>query len=373
MGALKRIIAVIALSAAAACAGAQSTLSPTPLQPHSSLVAQNNSVAGLAYGTGASLLFEAQDTGSNAYLYLAKLPKGPTYTLTTAAYAPVGVAFNHAGTTAYAWYGNYYGSFSAELDAIDASNGKLVGTAPANGCGGSLALTPDETIAVADDSCENAVQLFSLPSLKITATVGLNGLNNPTGVAIDASGKKAYVAGNGGIAIVDIRRARQTGIITVPGGSCWLGAITGIALVQRSSRAYAATCDQANEEPLVAVVDTRSQKLIKTIDVGNAAKEWPLAVAASALHHYVYVSVENSDGIHGELSALDTRTNTVTKIEKLSWSPNAVAMSPNDSAVFATTWRGTVWYSVGPGGFKGKQKGPICCQTALAAFGNFVH
>ncbi|MBV9057341.1 MAG: hypothetical protein JO351_11980 [Candidatus Eremiobacteraeota bacterium] len=368
----KRTFALTAMVACAACAGAQPPLSSSAMQPRSASIA-HDAVGSLARGTGASLLFEAQDTGSNAYLYLAKLPHGPTYTLTTAAYAPVGVAFNRAGTTAYAWYGNYYGSFAAELDVINVSDGKLVGTMPANGCGGSLALTPDETVAVADDSCENAVQLFSLPSLKITATVGLNGLNNPTGVAIDAFGKKAYVAGNGGIAIVDIRHARQTGIVTLPGGSCWLGAITGIALVQRLSRAYAATCDQSNEQPLVAVVDTRSQKLVKTINVGNAAKEWPLAVAAAALHHYVYVSVENSDGIHGELSAIDTRSDTVTKIKPLSWSPDAVAMSPNDTAVFATSWRGAVWYSLGPGGFKGKEKGPICCQTAVAAFGDFVH
>ncbi|MBV9234143.1 MAG: YncE family protein [Candidatus Eremiobacteraeota bacterium] len=352
----------------AACAG-----SSLPLAERGVPGAPRAGFGGFARGTGASLLFEAEDTGSNAYLYLAKLPKGPTYTLATAAYAPVGVAFNHSGTTAYAWYGNYYGSFAAELDMIDVSNGKLVRTMPANGCGGSLALTPDETNAVADDSCENAVQLFSLPSLKIRATVGLNGLNNPTGVAIDASGKRAYVAGNGGIAIVDIPRARQTGIVPVPGGSCWNGAITGIALVQKLSWAYAATCDQASEQPLVAVVNTRSQKLVETINVGDAAKEWPLAVAASAAHHYVYVSVENSDGIHGELSAIDTRSDTVTKIERLPWSPNAVAMSPNDNAVFATTWRGTVWYSVGPGGFKGRENGPICCQTALAAFGDFVH
>jgi DNA-binding beta-propeller fold protein YncE len=144
-----------------------------------------------------------------------------------------------------------------------------------------------------------------------------------------------------------------------------------VALVEQLHRAYAATCDQSGDEPLVAVVDTHSNKVLTTVNVGTS-KQWPIDVVASSSQPFVYVSVQVSDGVHGSIVAIDTRTSKVSMSESLPWAPVALAISPNGKAVFATTWEGTVWFSTDAKGFKKKAQGPICCSAADNGFGHFA-
>ena len=107
------------------------------------------------------------------------------------------------------------------LAIIDVTKGKIVAKVITTGCGATLALTPDGKTAVADNPCNDSVVLVSLRSRKVRASVPLTGLSNPTGLALDSTGKTAYVVGNGGMAIVDIQHARQIAGVPLPGGSCW--------------------------------------------------------------------------------------------------------------------------------------------------------
>jgi DNA-binding beta-propeller fold protein YncE len=174
------------------------------------------------------------------------------------------------------------------------------------------------------------------------------------------------------MAIVDIARARQTGTVSLPGGECWTGEITGVALVERLHRAFVATCDGSTRQPFVAVVDTLSKRLLKTINVGIAGGEWPIDVVAPSRKPFVYVSVQNADGVHGQLVAIDTTTSTVSKNENLKWAPVALAISPNQSAVFAMTWQGIIWFDIDAKGFSDKAQGPVGVEGVDEGFGHFI-
>jgi DNA-binding beta-propeller fold protein YncE len=369
---LSFVAGAILLLSSAGCGSRQSTLPSGLIGTGSAAITPGNDAKAMLRGTGASLLVEAEDSGSGGYLDIATLPSGPNYSLAAADFAPVGVAIARSGKTAYAWYGQYYGPSKARFVWIDIATGKISHKLATTGCGGNIALTPDETAVVAADPCDTAMLVFSLKSRRIAAKVALTGLTNPSGIALDSTGKTAYVVGNSGMAIVDVPHARQIAAISLPGGTCWQDTIIGVALGNAGRNAYAATCDGSSKVPVIAVVDTRTRKLVQTIKVGPGA-EWLADVIASPRHPYVYASVENSDGVDGEIVAINTHSNTVTKTESVHWSPEALAMSPNGNAVFATTWEGAVWYDVGPHGLKGQEHGPICCSTAEAGFGAFVH
>lgn len=364
---LKSIVCASALLVAS-CSAAPTVVSPQPPEN----VAGSPIRGAIPGDAGARFLLEAVDTASETYLDLVGVPSGPHYTIKTDGYAPIGVAFGRSGKTAYAWFGTYDRSNKAVLAIIDVTKGKIVAKVITTGCGATLALTPDGKTAVADNPCNDSVVLVSLRSRKVRASVPLTGLSNPTGLALDSTGKTAYVVGNGGMAIVDIQHARQIAGVPLPGGSCWQDSVTGVALAEGQRRAYAATCDQTKDAPLVAVVDTQSHRLVQTIDVGNGGAEWPLAVVASTRRPYVYVAVANFDGVTGQLVAIDTRTKRVSKNEALSWAPAALAMSSNGEAVFATTWQGVVWFDTAPGGFQSGGSG-LCCASDVDGFGSFVY
>jgi DNA-binding beta-propeller fold protein YncE len=314
-------------------------------------------------GTGVTHLLQAEDTADSTYIYLADVPNGRTKTFSLRTYSdPIGVTFDRSGATAYVAVDN-------QFLIIDVATRKILKRISIGGCSAEIAVTPDDKTALVP--CGNSLLLISLSGDKVRSEISLSGLSYPTGIAVDSSGKTAYVVGNSGMAIVDVPKARQTGTVALPGGACWSGEITGVALVEQLHRAYAATCDQSGDEPLIAVIDTRSNKLLDSINVGTS-RQWPIDVVASSTRPFVYVSVQASDGVHGQLVAIDTRTSKVSMSEILSWAPVALAMSPNGTAVFATTWEGTIWFHTDAKGFKKKMQGPICCSAADNGFGHFA-
>jgi DNA-binding beta-propeller fold protein YncE len=314
-------------------------------------------------GTGVTHLLQADDTADSTYIYLADVSNGSKKTFSLRTYTdPIGVTFDRSGATAYVADAN-------EFVTIDVATRKIQSRLSIDGCSSEIAVTPDDKTALVP--CGNSLLLISLSEDKVRSEVSLSGLSYPTGIAVDSTGETAYVVGNSGMAIVDIPKARQTGTVALPGGTCWGGEITGVALVEQLHRAYAATCDQAGDEPVIAAVDTQSNKVLNTIDVGTA-KQWPIDVVASSKQPFVYVSVQDSDGVHGQIVAIDTRASKVAMSETLSWAPTALAMSPNGKAVFATTWEGTIWFSTDANGFKKKVQGPICCSAADNGFGHFA-
>ena len=175
---------------------------------------------------------------------------------------PIGVTFDRSGATAYVAVAN-------QFLTIDVATRKVRNRFSIDECSAEIAVTPDGKTALVPRGA-NSLLLVSLLEHKIQSQISLSGLSYPTGIAVDSSGKSAYVVGNSGMAIIDIPKARQTGTVALPGGSCWTGEITGVALVEQLHRAYASTCDQAGDEPLIAVVDTHSNKLLSTTDVGTA-------------------------------------------------------------------------------------------------------
>jgi DNA-binding beta-propeller fold protein YncE len=344
------------------CGGGQMDAGRPPSNADASIAGGMLSASELA-GTGVTHMLEADNTADNTYIYLEDAGHPARRFNLQDNSNPIGVTFDPTGTTAYV-------AVSTQFLSIDVATRKILHRVSIHGCAAKIAVTPNGKTALVP--CGSSLLLIALPETKVRANIALSRLTSPTGVAVDSSGTTAYVVGNSGMAIVDIARTRQTSTVSLPGGTCWTGEITGVALVEQLNQAYAATCDQASGEPLVAVVDTHSHRLLKTINVGTNGKEWPIDVVASSKHPFVYVSVQDSDGVHGQLVAIDTRTSTVSQNESLQWAPAALAVSPNQSAVFAMTWEGIVWFHTDAKGFNEKEQGSVGIAGADDGFGQFV-
>ena len=193
---------------------------------------------------------------------------------------------------------------------IDTRTLTLVKTIPVGIAPEHLSFSPDSRYYYQGNPEGDSVTVIDMTSLKVIKTI--TGLAEPLNITFTPDGSKAYIGNYGAhwVGVVDVARhelLKKIEIGKAPGISRldpqkYLGEIKGVsnASMSRDGRyLYAADSDMG----VVGVIDTRDDKVIKTIRVGK--DPW----RAYMSHDGKYaVTVNNGDET---ISVIDTRKNEV--------------------------------------------------------------
>lgn len=193
---------------------------------------------------------------------------------------------------------------------IDVANVRLAKTIPVDLAPEHLAFTPDGRFYYQGNPDGDTISVIDMASL--TEIKRITGLAEPLNITFTPDGSKAYIGNYGAhwVGVIDARRhelLKKIQVGQVPGVSRldpekYLGEIKGVSNASISNDGryiYAADGDLG----IVSVIDTRDDKVIKTIRVG------PDPWRAFMSHDGRYaVTVNNGDET---ISIIDTRTNSV--------------------------------------------------------------
>ena len=193
---------------------------------------------------------------------------------------------------------------------IDVANVRLAKTIPVDLAPEHLAFTPDGRFYYQGNPDGDTISVIDMASL--TEIKRITGLAEPLNITFTPDGSKAYIGNYGAhwVGVIDARRhelLKKIQVGQVPGVSRldpekYLGEIKGVSNASISNDGryiYAADGDLA----IVAVIDTRDDKVVKTIRVGP--DPWRAFMSHDGRHA---VTANNGDET---ISIIDTRTNSV--------------------------------------------------------------
>jgi YVTN family beta-propeller protein len=193
---------------------------------------------------------------------------------------------------------------------IDTRTLQLVKVIPTDIAPEHLAFSPDSRWYYQGNPDGDSVSVIDMQSLSKVKTIP--GFAEPLNVTFLPDGSKAYVGNYGAhwVGVVDVRRhelLKKIQVAPVPGvakldPAKYLGEIKGINIAALSNDGrylYAADSDLA----VVGVIDTREDKVIKTIRVG--LDPWRIYMSHDGKYG---ITANNGDET---ISIIDTRTNSV--------------------------------------------------------------
>jgi YVTN family beta-propeller protein len=193
---------------------------------------------------------------------------------------------------------------------IDTRTTQLVKVIPTDIAPEHLAFSPDSRWYYQGNPDGDSVSVIDMQSLSKVKTIP--GFAEPLNVTFLPDGSKAYVGNYGAhwVGVIDVRRhelAKKIQVAPVPGvakldPAKYLGEIKGINIAALSNDGrylYAADSDLA----VVGVIDTREDRVIKTIRVG--LEPWRIYMSHDGKYG---ITANNGDET---ISIIDTRTNSV--------------------------------------------------------------
>ena len=220
-----------------------------------------------------------------------------------------------------------------------------------------VAFSPSGDTIYVGGGASNDVKIFMAAAdgtFAANGTIPVSGGPQPSGLTLDADGSHLYVALNmtHEVAVIDtatrqiLARVKvgvypYTAVISGDGSkvyvSNWGGKVPGAA--DFTDGMFPVVVDKRTGIPItgtVSVLDTASNTVVKTIDVGLH----PTGMALAPRGDIVYVTNANSDTV----SVINTATDTVVKTLRvgergrgrvlLGSSPNAVTVSPNGRTLY---------------------------------------
>jgi YVTN family beta-propeller protein len=193
---------------------------------------------------------------------------------------------------------------------IDTRTLQLVKTIPTDLAPEHLAFSPDSRWYYQGNPDGDSISVIDMQSLSRIKTIP--GFVEPLNVTFLPDGSKAYIGNYGAhwVGVIDVRRhelLKKIPIAPVPGTAAldpdkYLGEIKGINIAAPSIDGrylYAADSDLA----VVGVIDTREDRVIKTIRVGR--DPWRIYMSHDGRYG---ITANNGDET---ISIIDTRTNSV--------------------------------------------------------------
>ena len=193
---------------------------------------------------------------------------------------------------------------------IDTRTLQLVKVIPTDIAPEHLAFSPDSRWYYQGNPDGDSISVIDMQSLSKIKTIP--GFVEPLNVTFLADGSKAYVGNYGAhwVGVIDVRRhelLKKIQVAAVPGVARldpekYLGEIKGINIAAPSNDGrylYAADSDLG----VVGVIDTREDKVIKTIRVGQAP--WRIYMSHDGRYG---ITANNGDET---ISIIDTRSNSV--------------------------------------------------------------
>jgi YVTN family beta-propeller protein len=196
-----------------------------------------------------------------------------------------------------------------------------------------LAFSPDGSRAWASDGAGNSLHTFTISGQTVTEgnqiTLSPNNGNAdsyPAGIAVSASGRRLYVAGNFSDRLYVVNPATKSVMKTARVGHLPYG----VALSPDGSLAFVSN----GGAKTVSVVDTKTANVVRTVRVGTH----PSAITTSPNRDEIYVANTDSDSI----SVLSASTGSVLRTidmrpyanAPMGASPNALSVSPDGSTLY---------------------------------------
>jgi len=214
------------------------------------------------------------------------------------------------------------------VDSATSSVGSLVpeptaaaeptsGSAPSDGPSGSAGnpVAPPGTSAAVVPEPAVAIPTIDGPPVAVGATPGF--------VAIAPDGRYAYIANRaaGVVTVLDLTINKVIATIRIPAGPPQF-----IAFAPDGNHAYVSIYNDPKTINMVAVLDTRTTRLLQTIPV----QQKPYALAVTPDQRFVYVPSHDA----GAIDIIDVGTNTVVDSVDVLPNPHWVTFSPDGKLAY---------------------------------------
>jgi YVTN family beta-propeller protein len=222
------------------------------------------------------------------------------------------------------------------VSVIDTASGKLIKNVPVGDNPASVAVFPRDHYALVTNFYGGTVSVINSATLKVVGAVPVG--VQPDGVAIDPRGEFAYVANSGSntVSVVDIKNQKVVRTILVG------RAPQKVAIDPDGKHIYVtnfgdntvSVIDAPNQLDLNYIQSLLALKVNNTIPVGINPRG--LAVARDSHHAFVVNVGEDT------MSVIDTEHSTVINTSYVGFTPDQVAVAPDDTAYVTSRGDGTV-------------------------------
>jgi YVTN family beta-propeller protein len=219
------------------------------------------------------------------------------------------------------------------VSVVDTATGKLIKNVPVGVNPASVAVFPRDHYAFVTNFYGNTVSVINMKSLKVVGTVPVGA--SPDGIAVDPRGEFAYVANSGGntVTVIDVHTQKVVRSVVVGRSP------QKVAIDPDGRHAYVTNFGDNTvsviELPTQFGMDLYSAILrVNTIPVGINPRG--LAVSPDS-HHALVVNVGEDS-----MTVIDTATASVISTSFVGYTPDDVAIAPNNIAYVTARGDGTV-------------------------------
>jgi YVTN family beta-propeller protein len=226
------------------------------------------------------------------------------------------------------------------VSVIDTATGKLIKNVPVGKNPASVAVFPRSHYALVTNFYSGSVSVINSATLKVIGAVPVG--IQPDGVAIDPRGELAYVANSGSntISVIDIKTQKLVRTVLVG------RAPQKVAIDPDGRHIYVTNFGDNTVSVINAPVNLdlayiqdyllklKNLKVNSVIPVGIN----PRGLAVSKDSHHAFVVNVGED----TMSVIDTENSTVLSTSYVGFTPDQVAVSPDDTAYVTSRGDGTV-------------------------------
>jgi YVTN family beta-propeller protein len=224
------------------------------------------------------------------------------------------------------------------VSVIQTRSNEVVATIPVGKLPAGVAITPDGKHAYVTNRGDNEVSVIDTATHTVVATVPVQ--IQPANIAFTPDGRRAYVTNFGSNTVSVIDTATHT-VVPVPDGEAIKVGIVpiGVAITPDGGRVYVVNVNFSPFPPFppgeVSVIDTATNTVVKTVAVGAGPRA--VAITPDGAHAYVtnFLDLLTVDGIpvDGSVSVIELATNTVVDTVPLAGGPNWVTIADRHEKV----------------------------------------
>jgi YVTN family beta-propeller protein len=212
------------------------------------------------------------------------------------------------------------------VSVINTRRNEVVATIPVGNLPAGVAITPDGRRAYVPNRGDDTVSVINTKSKKVVDTVAVQ--DKPANVILTPDGDRAYVTNFGSNTVSVIDTATNM-VVPVPDGEAIkVGLVPiGLAITPDGARVYVVNVNFSPVPPPplgnVSVIDTATNTVIATVVVGPGPRA--VAITPDGAHAYVTNFFDDT------LSVIDTATNTVVDtVGPVVGGPNWVTITDRD-------------------------------------------
>jgi YVTN family beta-propeller protein len=200
----------------------------------------------------------------------------------------------------------------------------------------AVAITPNGLTAYIVDGANKRVYPMTISSGALGAAIVVGTQGDPGAIIVTPNGERVYVANYGAHNVSVIATASNTVTATITIGTFETGKPIALAVTPNSAHVYVA--DQGNSK--INDIATASNTVTATITVGSmadanvAAGGDPNILAITPDGSKLYVASFTGHGVADIATATDKVTSTIVLFESGTATPNALALTPNGCQLY---------------------------------------